>query len=441
MINNRIVFFFLKKTLPNKFIFILENYICFYFILNRIKYKGTQNRVSIVNTHDKSGGASKIAFQLGYYLKSKLRIHFYVKNKILSFDWISEIKERPFNLIESMLMNSSKDKGWIEFAGLNALSLLHEKEFLSSKIVHLHNLHGEFFSPFLLKQILKNKKVLWTLHDEFLITGHCGFSMKCERWQKGCGDCPDLEIFPAIKFDNTKLVLKYKVEIIKDLNPVLVSPSIWLAERVKKIYGQSIRVEIINNGIDVNVFKPFEKSLIRKKLGLPIDKKIILFIAEYATNNPFKGGEIIRNLIQDNDLKHYIFMTVGGEAKFNLDNHIVYPYINNDLELAELYSAADVLLYPTQADNFPLVVLESMACGTPVITSNLGGIPEIISNNHNGFLIEKYTSSIEFKKKLIEFFLLEKSTLENIIHNGIKKVNNNFTINQMINSYMKLYQE
>ena len=436
----------MKVFLIQILIFFIRNNFVLTLLLFRFwikKYKPTKNlaenfQISVINTFDIGGGAAKVSRQLTESFQSNFDIRLYVKSKISTKNWVNEIIQKKYTFIEEVLRREAVIKGWVEFTGFHALSLLNDSFFRTSSIVHLHNLHGEFFSPALFQTILKGKKVIWTLHDESFITGHCSCSLGCNRWQIGCGSCPDLTIYPPVQFDKTKEVLHYKKKWITALQPIVVCPSHWLANRVRIAYPDLKNITVIPNGVDTNVFYPKDKRNIRALLGFPDDKRIVLFVAEFATQNPFKGGAILREIISDSTFSDVIFVTVGGSHESSFHNHICYPYIYDENELADLYAACDVLLYPTQADNLPLVVLESMACSTPVIASNLGGIPEII-NDSNGILISDYKSPSAFKKGLNEFLDLNQDQITDIRKNSLFTIQKGYSLTQMISAYQGLY--
>ena len=397
-----------------------------------------QDNVTLINTFDTGGGAAKIAGQLSLNLQKYFITRFYVKTKKSNNEWVFEIQPIDYNFFEELLRREAVKKGWIEYSGFHALSLLDDSFFMNSSIVHIHNLHGEFFSPVLFKSLFQGKKVIWTLHDESFITGHCSCTLGCDRWQKGCGFCPDLTIYPPVNFDNTKDVLRFKKKWISALKPIVVCPSYWLASRVRFAYPDLKNIEVIPNGVDTDIFFPKDKLKMRELLGLPLDKKIVLFVAEFATLNPFKGGAILREVISDSTFSEVIFITVGGKNESSFLNHICYPYIDDENELSNLYAACDVLLYPTQADNLPLVVLESMACGTPVIASQLGGIPEII-NDSNGVLINDYKNSFAFKDGLLNFLTIPDLMIRDMRNSALLTIKEQYSLSQMITSYKSLY--
>ncbi len=427
----------LENLIRKNFIFFLSYYTYF----KKTYKKNKKQQISVINTFDSGGGAANIARELSREVQKFFTLKMFVKNKLSKEIWISEIEKRKYSFLEEVLRREALEKGWIEFSGFHALSLINSEFFNDSSIVHIHNLHGDFFSPALFSNLLQGKKVFWTLHDESLLTGHCSCTLGCTRWTNGCGNCPDLSIYPAVKFDNTSSVSKYKRKWLLKLNPTIICPSEWLAKRFKIVYPTLKNIKVIPNGVDTSLYYPHDKKSAREKFNLPIEKQLVLFVAEFATANPFKGGEIVRKLISDQSLHNLVFITIGGGQEENLNNHISFPYINCEKELSQLYAACDVLLYPTQADNFPLVILESMACGTPVIASEIGGIPEIIINEGLGFLIQNHQESNAFKSALIDFFKLPEVKRSELTKNVRKEVEKKYNFNLMVQKYLQLYSD
>lgn len=249
-------------------------------------------------------------------------------------------------------------------------------------VIHLHNIHGYYINlPMLFEYLAKaNKKVIWTLHDCWSFTGHCAYFTyaKCDRWKKGCHDCPCKKEYPAsLKRDRSELNWKQKRKMftsVKDMT--IVTPSKWLAELVKQSYLKKYPVVVINNGIDTNIFKPTPSDF-RKKYGLG-EKKIILGVASvWDRRKGLKDFVKLSELIDES----YAIVLVGlseEQIKQMPRNIICISRTNSQQELAEIYTAADVLFNPTYEDNYPTVNLEAQACGTPVITYDTGGSPESV---------------------------------------------------------------
>lgn len=404
----------------------------------RVRIKRTNSIVSI-NTHDQGGGAAKIAFLINSRSNYSPSIHFFVQQKRTSQSSIFEIPEIKQSRFIAWLNEMERIGGWLDIAQLNPLTLFKNKIFQKASIIHLHNLHGYYFSYAILPTLLKHKKVIWTLHDEQLLTGHCSCTLQCDRWKKGCGNCPHLTTYPAVKIDNTEQLLAYKTKWLKEINPSIVCPSNWLASRVKEAFPFLTSVTVIPNGVNLDIFQPMDKREIRHQLNLPGNAFLILFAAELSTANPFKGGEIINELLKEGLGEDVYILTIGGDSVQQSERHLPYGYIKDEETMAKLYASSDILLYPTRADNLPLVVLEAMSCGLPVIASNVGGIAEIVEDQVNGFLVDEYFTAQKFKEGIEKY---RSKSIQNQLEMGRlarKKVESSFDMKKMIQAYDRLY--
>jgi protein O-GlcNAc transferase len=263
-----------------------------------------------------------------------------------------------------------------------------------------------------------------------------------KNWKDNCLKCDFLDIYPAIQFDNTKALRRYKERWIKKSNITFVTPSYWLSNRLTEAYPFIHDVHVIQNGIDTSIFIKQDQRTSREKFNLPIDKFLVLFIAEFATNNPFKGGETIRELIRLNSNNNILFVTIGGGTGQESSSFIELPYIKNELDLVLLYSACDLMLYPTNADNHPLVVMEAMSCKLPVLAPQIAGIPEIITDEKDGWLVNAYSKPEKYLSVLHQIYELRHSNEQFFLsfgENSRKKIEKKFTLTQMIKKYDDLY--
>lgn len=258
-------------------------------------------------------------------------------------------------------------------------------------VIHLHNIHGYYINIELLFNYLKeaNKPVIWTLHDCWAFTGHCTHFdyVNCDKWKILCNECQQISQYPKSIKDNSKNNYMLKKKIFTSLsNLVLVTPSRWLANLVKKSYLSKYNVAVINNGIDLNVFKPLSGNF-RIKYNLQ-DKFIILGVASILGER--KGLNYFFELAKKLDSSYQIII-VGIPSKEirKLPVNVIGIERTNDIdELKEIYTAADVFVNPTLEEVFGMVNLEALACGTPVITFNTGGSVECIDENC-GIVVEK----------------------------------------------------
>ena len=408
---------------------------------NNSKKKSLKNILHI-NTSVGQGGAAKVAYDfLCRHLNSKG-----YKSYILARTNYGEPADNIiildiFNIeLHKMLHMYSKKQGLLDFYNLESFNIPQYDIFTNADLIHLHNLHGAYFSPFVLPCLTSLKPVVWTLHDEQAYTGHCAYSFECKKWQTGCGNCPDLNSYPRIKSDRTDFLLDIKKEIYDCSEFTVVCPSQWLANRAKKSILRRKDIRVIYNGIDEKVFTPTPKAYARKLLDLPVNKKILLFSASGSIKNPQKGGEYIieaYNRLKSND--DYLFINLGTDKPGHKKNWLDVPYINDEKKLALYYSAADLFIYPSQAEAFGLVITESMACHTPVIAFRNSAIPELLSHMRTGYLAEN--KNVEDFIQGIKTFINNDSMRKNAGVRGREIVLEKFTLDRMINQYIELYQE
>lgn len=249
-------------------------------------------------------------------------------------------------------------------------------------VIHLHNLHGDYINiPLLFRFIKKNNvKVIWTMHDCWHFTGHCPHFLmaKCDKWKTGCNRCRLYRDYPSSLFDMSKIMWKWKKKCFNDVeNLLIVTPSKWLSDMVKQSFLKEYSVKVINNGINIKKFKPTESNF-RNEYGLN-DEYIILGVSFLWSDK--KGLDIFLKMANLLDERFKIVL-VGTNEQIDemLPKTIISIHRTENLcELAKIYTEADVFLNPTREDTFPTVNLEALACGTPVVTFNIGGSGECIT--------------------------------------------------------------
>ena len=301
------------------------------------------------------------------------------------------IGNRFLRNIHGVLSKITGFEGW--FSILSTLNFLFKIERINPDIIHLHNIHGSYLNFILLFFYIKWKKikVVWTLHDCWPFTGRCPYFtiIKCEEWINNCYSCcyPKNE-YPYSFIDSTRICYKIKRWAFSNLNDMtIVTPSFWLSELVKKSFLKVYPVKVINNGIDLDVFRPY-KSDFRKMHNIKEDDIMILGVAFNWDSR--KGIDVF---VQLSKLlaRHYKIVLVGINENIEKDipsSIIKIKRTENQVELAEIYTAADVFVNPTREENFPTVNIEALACGTPVVTFRTGGSAEII-DSHSGISVEQ----------------------------------------------------
>jgi glycosyltransferase involved in cell wall biosynthesis len=255
---------------------------------------------------------------------------------------------------------------------------------IAPDVILLHNLHGYYLHVGVLFRFLKRygKPVYWTFHDCWPFTGHCAHFMveKCDKWKEGCYDCVRKDKYPySWFFDRSNRLYKRKKELFTSLEDLtIITPSEWLADIVKESFFRDFPVLVINNGINLDVFKHTHGNFKEKNhIG---SKLIILGVS--AVWNYYKGLDIFLELYKRLDPSIYQIVLVGTDETVDKDlpeGIISIHRTNNQAELAEIYSSADVFVNPTREDNYPTVNMEAIACGTPVVTFDTGGCKEIVT--------------------------------------------------------------
>lgn len=302
-------------------------------------------------------------------------------------------------------------------------------------IIHLHNIHGYYINIELLFNFLaeENIQVVWTLHDCWAFTGHCAHFdyVKCEKWKTGCYNCPQKKSYPSsLLFDNSEWNFQKKKELFTSIkNMTIITPSIWLADIVKKSFLSTYTINVINNGIDLDLFRPI-KSNFRIKNALQ-EKFILLGCASIWSER--KGLKYFIDLSEKlNDNYKIILLGITKKQKKKLPKSIIgIEKTNNIIELAEIYSSADLFINSTLEDNFPTTNLEALACGTPVITFNTGGSAESIDRTC-GIIVEKGNLNElirAIEQARIKPFLREACVSRSMLYNK----------NARFNDYVEIY--
>lgn len=268
-------------------------------------------------------------------------------------------------------------------APFQTMALIRKIDQFVPDVIHLHNIHGWFLNlPLLFRYIKKrNIKLVWTLHDCWAFTGHCSHFSRigCEKWKTGCLDCSQFREYPMSNIDNSKYMYKKKKEWFSGIrNLTIVTPSQWLADLVKQSYLKDYPIRVINNGINLSVFKPTTSDF-KQRNNIPQNKYVILGVA--FSWDKRKGLDVFIDLSKRLNLHQYQIVLVGTneDVEKQLPAGIIPIYrTQNQHELAEIYTVADVFVNPTREENFPTVNIEALACGTPVLTFRTGGSAEII---------------------------------------------------------------
>lgn len=279
------------------------------------------------------------------------------------------------------------------FSGRNSTKKLiqHITE-INPDIVHLQNIHGYYLHIGELFSFLEKfgKPVVWTLHDSWSYTGHCAYYMaaNCDKWKTQCNHCPIINSYPeSLWIDQSSRNFSDKKKLFNSLkNLTIVTPSEWLANEVRQSFLKNNEVKVINNGININDFKPVNSEEVRIKYGIDKDKIVLGVASEWSERKGLQ--EFIKLSEKIDDDTQIVLVGIEKEKIENLPHNILgIPRTESVNELAQLYSLANVFVNPTKEDNFPTTNLEALACGTPVITYKTGGSPESVDSN-TGIIVQ-----------------------------------------------------
>ena len=317
---------------------------------------------------------------------------------------------------------------------------------LDADVINLHNIHGNYFAYPCLPKLTHKKPVVWTLHDMWGFTGHCSYSFTCQRWKTGCGSCPDLEVYPQIRIDTTHLQWRIKSILYQRSILTIVTPSEWLLSltRISPLLG-SFQVRCIPNSVNTEIFRPLDRMSVRKAFDLPTDT-FLLFYVSGKLQDKRKGNDLFISCMQKlaSELPSINLAVVTvGEGTELWKEHIPFPVyplgsISNDNILAACYSSVDLLVLTTRMDNLPNTLLESMACGTPCVSFNVGGVSEAVNHLETGYLAQ--AEAIDDLTIGITSFLHNNDLLEKCRLNSRLKAIQEFAIHIQAERYLELYQ-
>jgi len=303
-----------------------------------------------------------------------------------------------------------------------------------SDVIHLH--WTARFLDFRSFQRMR-KPVIWTLHDMNPFTGGCHFSRGCTNYQTECKDCPQLA--GTKDLNNAWINQEYKRKNLKGISPVITAPSNWMKScSDKSLLFRDYKSICIPNSVDLETYKPLDKQFCREALNWPVDKRILLFVSE-EIDYPRKGFDLLINAKSGISASDFLIFVIGmtGMPEISIPGIVYKGKIKDERLMALAFNAADTVVIPSREDNLPNVMLESLACGTPVISFPVGGMPDVIIKGFNGFLAEEVTP--ESLAKTITVFLENRGIFKrDDIRNHAEKL---FSPTAKASAYIRLYKE
>jgi len=440
-----------------------------------------------VSTYDKGGGAEAVAWQLfeQYRLRghqtaiavgkkrtndplvipicegtSECRLDAWVRK---SSHWLSRYEGRirgAWRLRRWLNAYAARPKNWLQtLRGRENFNFPETWELLDllgkqPDILHCHNLHGGwlsrggYFDLRALAWLSRQVPTVVTLHDTWMLSGHCAYTLGCDRWKTGCGNCPDLSIYPAIMQDATAFNWNVKRQIYASGRVYVSTPSRWLMRQVEQsmLAPGVAQLRVIPNGVDHSVFHPFSRAQAREELGLPPRDAILLFAASGAKTNMFKDCRTVENCAVSVGSRHphgkVILIVLGdeGEPIRFANGEIRFIAFQTDRRtIARYYQAADVYVHAAKSDTFPTTILEALSCGVPVVATAVDGIPEQVEDGCSGFLVSAGNAEA-MAERVVQ--LLSNDTLRRTMGaQAAERAAHLYSMEKQVRTYLEWYEE
>ena len=386
--------------------------------------EGIQMKVLLVSTSDMAGGGAIAAFRLMEALNNNgVKAKMLVRDKLSSSVTVAQVGTKiPKALERLQIMSYMKGKLWQADTADFGINITKTDEYKEADIIHLHWINQGMVSLSCLKKMIKDgKKIVWTLHDEWPYLGICHYRGDCQETE--CKNCPILPGSIAHKHYLRKL------ELYKEGNITFVGCSQWITDRAKQAMPKA-KVVHINNCVPHDIFRGIDQQEARKKMGLPLDKKILLFCSQNL-NDERKGYTYLQQA-----LKQFII----HNSQFSILNSQLQTvcigkggrYISSPEEMAMMYAAADVFVIPSLQDNLPNTIAEAMSCGTPCVGFSIGGIPEMIDHQVNGY-VAKYKDANDLASGIL--YVLSHDMREAALHKAASAYGETHVAQKYINVY------
>lgn len=412
-------------------------------------------RVLIVNTSERTGGAAVAANRLMSALnnngvKAKMLVREKVTDDITVVSLSQSLLSQWHFLWERWCifwhLHFSKTHLWEIDIANSGTDITHLREFQEADVIHLSWVNQGMLSLNSIRKIIKSgKPIVWTMHDNWPATGICHYARGCQRYSSSCGNCPLLPHHGG-KNDLSAKIFQKKKQLYQSSNIYFVSCSRWLENQAKGsalFSGQHITN--IPNPIDMNIFRPQDKQEARKCVGLPTDKRLILFVSQKVTDER-KGMAFFVEAIQHLVAKHpsmkedTAIVILGGHSEEVAEQLALpaYPlgYVSEEKQIVNVYNAVDAFVLPSLEDNLPNTIMESMACGVPCVGFKVGGIPEMIDHEKNGY-VANYRDAADLAEGI--HWVMDVADQTALKQACVHKVAHNYSQRAVAMRYIEIY--
>ena len=402
-----------------------------------IGIKSWEMKIVIINTSDRTGGAAVAAGRLGKALE---QAGIQVDKLVRKDTWLNRFRFYWERLIIFLCNHLNRKNLFAVSIANTGTDLLGHPLVEEADIIHLHWINQGFLSLRDIERLVKlNKPIVWTMHDMWPCTGICHHARDCEKFQTECESCFFLK---SKGKDLSTSVFDKKMSLYKDANITFVGCSRWLSGRAKKSYllrGKAVRS--IPNPIDTKVYHPMDQGMARELLGLPSGKRLLLFGALNVTDKR-KGIDYLIEALRRME-KQDVELVVFGQVKDDIRGLFPVPihsmgYLSDESKIVALYNAVDMFITSSLEENLPNTIMESMACGTPCVGFEIGGIPEMIDHRVNGY-VANYKDAGDLANGIQ--WVLEHEDRLALSDACVKKVQENYTEEVVAKQYTTLYEK
>ena len=413
-------------------------------------------RVLIVNTSERTGGAAVAASRLMEALNNNgVKAKMLVRDKETDRLTVAAVPGQKWMqfyflwerfVVWLRLYFNRKHLFEVDIANCGAdVTLL--PEFQEADVVHLHWINQGMLSLKGIRKILNTgKPVVWTMHDIWPATAICHLTLDCRNFETQCAHC---RLLPGNGSTNdlSTQIWKRKQQMLNDRQITFVTCSQWLAGEAQKsalLKGQ--RVVSIPNPIDTHIYTPKDKQQARQRVGLPTEGRIILFASQRVTNRNKGMGYLLEacRLLAEQypEKKEDITVAILGGHAEEIEGQLPFRtcplgYVNDEQRIVDIYNAADVFVLPSLSENLPNTIMEAMACGVPSVGFRIGGIPEEIDHQQNGYVAD-YCSSEDLARGI--WWTLYEADHEAVRKACLQKVAHNYSQQSVANRYLEVYE-
>lgn len=416
-------------------------------------------KVLKLSTYDHRGGAARAAFRLGEGLQTIVDLDFHVMRRESRAGWVSspgadlmsDLVSRgrqPLSMLHRLVYPESSGPYWASNWLPNRALTAHLSQ-SAPDLVHLHWVDN-FVPNGWLSRV--TQPVVWTMHDMWPFTGGCHYAEPCRHFERVCQQCPHLGA-GRLPVDFARITWRAKKRAYeRKKNLVFVAPSRWLQQEARQsALSEGHDVRVIPNGIDTNVFRPINKRVAREVLGLAPDKRYALFGAINPAGNPHKGYRYFVDAIgrfasstESQSGCELLAIGIGDDPALDEIRSVIpvtpFGQVTDDITLALIYSAADVFVIPSVQENLPNTIMESLACGTPVVGFDIGGNRDMINHKSNGYLAAARDSA-DLAAGINWVVSQDNAGLAQLAETARHSCETRFSLPVIVERYVSLYRE